>query len=530
MANEPLASGTLAKTPFPHLLIYLEQHSMSGTLAVWPDEAIDGSLGQDRILVLKGRPMAGLLLTQAPSLRAGMLAMFRRREAPYAFYEGNLLGSADNRLSERIEPLSLIAESLRNDDARDDVVASVLGAIGDAQLRMSANVDFKRYDLTAQERGLVDLLMAEPASINDIVALSSLEQMQALRLVYLLLISKAIAPYDPAHGGAQMSAPPPPPEPDAADMEAAQLEAPAAAQPTHPAVIPDDDAPATHVMVIPGDDPQPVTDAGRVGLQSIPPPPDDIDKELRLRWQKIVTKGKLIDNQNYFEMLELRKDTSGSDAKAKFLKLAKEWHPDRLPKELESLKASVQIIFGYMSEANTCLSNEEERLEYLKSVREGGGTPAAERLMERILDSAMQYERVMVFERKHEYDKALEVLKRILANTTDEPDYHAMHGWLLMQMFPNKPGVDAPFEEMLACFERAIELHVDHERAHQYKGQVLRRLGRGGEALTEFKKVVRLNPKNVEAAREVRIANMRVSQSMGGTKKNTGLLSRFFKK
>jgi hypothetical protein len=31
---EPIATGTLAKTPFPHLLVYLDQKKLSGTLAL----------------------------------------------------------------------------------------------------------------------------------------------------------------------------------------------------------------------------------------------------------------------------------------------------------------------------------------------------------------------------------------------------------------------------------------------------------------------------------------------------------------
>ena len=549
MANEPLASGSLTQTPFAHVLIYLEQQRMSGTLAVWPDEGADGSQGQDRILLLKGRPMAGMLLYPAASLREGMLRMFGRRQAPYAFYEGNLLGSSENRLSERIEPVSLIAEALRVDDAHDDFVAKVLGGVGEAPLRMAGNVNLKRYDLTAQERAMVDLLMAEPAPINALVGGSGMEQMHALRLLYLLIITKAIAPYDADKGGAQAAAPSAAPEPTTDEMNSIAPAAPDAAPtaaaapmpahpavipddpaPTHPAVLPDDPAPATHAAVLPDSTPPPSADSARVGLQSVPPPPESIEEELRARWMKVVAKGKLIENQNYFEMLELPKDSKAAEAKTQFLRMAKEWHPDRLPAELASLKPWVQIIFGYLSEANACLSSEDERVQYLQTVREGGGTPAADKLMERILDSAMEYERVLVFSRKHEYDKALEVLKRILSITHDEPDYHAMYGWLLLQQYPNKPGVNAPFEEILAAFDTAIDLHREHEKAHLYKGQVLRRLGKAREALVEFKAVVKINSNNVEAAREVRIANMRTSQSLGGTKKKDGLFGKLFKK
>ena len=54
---EPIATGTLAKTPLPHLLVYLDQKKLSGTLALWPDDP-ESQTGQDRVLLLKGKPVA----------------------------------------------------------------------------------------------------------------------------------------------------------------------------------------------------------------------------------------------------------------------------------------------------------------------------------------------------------------------------------------------------------------------------------------------------------------------------------------
>ena len=102
-APEPIATGTLAKTPLPHLLVYLEQKRLSGTLALWPDASPTEPepKRQDRILLLKGCPVAGALLEPSASLREGMLRMFSRVSAPYAFYGSNLLG--DDRVSGRVD-------------------------------------------------------------------------------------------------------------------------------------------------------------------------------------------------------------------------------------------------------------------------------------------------------------------------------------------------------------------------------------------------------------------------------------------
>jgi len=268
-------------------------------------------------------------------------------------------------------------------------------------------------------------------------------------------------------------------------------------------------------------------------LNSIPPPPEELSEDLKERWLKVIAKGRLMENQNYFEMLEIDKDAKSGDARAKFYQLAKDWHPDRLPKEWSSLREFGQIIFSYMSEANAALADDAARMAYVQTVREGGGTPATDRLMQSILDMAMEYERVLVMTRRHQYDDALELLKRILTVVKDEPDYHAMHAWLLMQKFPGK---DAPLNKILESADAALALHAQHEKANMLKAQVLRKMNRPADALQHFKRVAEMNPHNIEAVREVRVATMRGTTARAKKRAEqesspvSGLLGKLFKK
>lgn len=516
-APEPIATGTLARTPLPHLLVYLEQKKLSGTLALWPDpQPGEEPKGQDRILLLKGVPMAARLLEPTTVLRAGLLKLFARERAPYAFYEVNLLG--DDRVSGRVDPLSLIAESLR-ERAREDAVQAVLARIGDATLRMLPGVDLSRYELQPEERVLVDALRAQPADVPTLVTVSGLPEERALRLVYLLTITKAVAPLEMAP--AQVRHAPAEERREAAQADADEPEEDeASADDEHDEPAPEVGMHVDAVAQAAADAAPPESEASLHSnidrLQSIPPPPDDLSEDLRTRWLRVVTKGRLMENQNYFEMLDIDRESKANDARTKFYQLAKDWHPDRLPAELAPLREYVQVIFGYMSEAANTLGDEGQRAKYVQTVREGGGTPSTDRLMQTILDTAMEYERVLVMARRRDFDAALELIVRILQIQRDDPEYNAMYAWLMMQKFP---GQDAPLQKMLDAVDKALSAHERHERANLLKAQILRRMGRQDDALEYFQKVAEINPRNVDAMREVRVATMRSHQTGPSTGK-----------
>jgi tetratricopeptide (TPR) repeat protein len=102
-----------------------------------------------------------------------------------------------------------------------------------------------------------------------------------------------------------------------------------------------------------------------------------------------------------------------------------------------------------------------------------------------------------------------------------------MNAWLLMQKHQGK---GAPYSHMLESIDRALELYSKHEKANLYKAQVLRRMGEPESALQWFRKVVEINPNNIEAAREVRVATMRKSASKGKGDKAGRLLGKLFGK
>lgn len=509
----PIAEGSAAKTPFAHLLVYLETNALTGTLAMWPDEPT--APGQDRVLFEGGQPVAIRLSQPAKSLREGLLTLFERQQAPFAFYEADLLGESPNILRGTVDTWALLAESLR-ENARDDMVESVLGRFGESLLRMQPGVDLGRFKLDPSERPLIDLLLASPANVDTLARGSGLPNRLGRRLVYLLAITKAVALYDGSTAQASKATTgvrnipanlrKTPPGTPLSQPSGIQFSSAAGTMPSQSTATRRPSDPA-QPLVLPSV-PAGADNSIRVGSATsiVPPPPTTLPAALSARWLEITARSKLIDNENYFDMLGVTRKSKADDVKNAYFALAKVWHPDRLPAELASLKPLVEQVFSYLSEAHDTLTNEDKRLKYTQSVKEGGGTPATDRMMTTILDGAMQFQNVELLAKKQDWDAALLLLERILIASPDEPDYHAMKAWLLMQKHPGKA---APLSDMLVSATAAIDLHADHEKALMYKGLILKRMGRTAEAYKFFRKVTQLNPRNVEAAREVRLSNMR---------------------
>lgn len=457
---EPLAQGDLRRTPFAHLLLYIHRTALTGTLVVWqPDETPPK---QDRIRFEHGQPVAARLSQPASRLERGLLPLFARPHGPYAFYEGHdLVGSGENMRAGSVALLPLLAASLRG-SCRDDVALKVCEGFGDSKLRLTPSTRLADFDLLEEERALLERLRAEPMTVKQLAARSSLPPRMAERLVYLLALTKSL---DVGNE---------PPE-------------------------------------RPGQDTTPAETAGATNAASSSPanePPRELSAEHREQWNEIRARAEAIEHETYFEMLGVPQDAPVSAIQKAYFNLVKRWHPDRLPRELGALKPEVERVFQYLTRAHDVLSNEESRRTYLTSVQDGGGTPAAERRLASIVQAAVEFRKVEVLARRREWTKALALLDKILAIDDGEADYHAARGWILFQQRPN----DVELRPVvLASLDRAIELSPKHDNAHYYKGMVLERAGERAQAAEYFRRAAELNPKNIEAARMVRLSEMRAS-------------------
>lgn len=266
-----------------------------------------------------------------------------------------------------------------------------------------------------------------------------------------------------------------------------------------------------------------------------PPPPEGLSEEHVERWEEVARVINMMDRQNYFEMLGVRESANSSNVRSKYMTLAKKWHPDRLPNELDALRPWVDEIFHLFTVARDTLGDDKSRADYQRTVMQGGGTPESERKLNVMVEAAINFQKVDVLVKRRRYDEALKICDEAMTVVRKEADYPAMKAWILLL----KDGTEdeAVADEIRALLKTTFQLNTDHVHGHFVRAHFLKRMGNHDKALKHFKKVAKLDPKNLEALREVRVATMRLSRGRSsapppaaGGKARPNIFGKFFKK
>jgi tetratricopeptide (TPR) repeat protein len=256
---------------------------------------------------------------------------------------------------------------------------------------------------------------------------------------------------------------------------------------------------------------------------------------------KILERAEQITSQNYFQMLGLERDASIEAVQKAFFSLAKVWHPDRLPPALADVKDACSKVFSHLTEAHATLTDPAKRKDYMQLLKEGGATPQDQAKIQAVLEAATEFQKAEFLLKRNQNDpQAYEIVKRCVALDPDQADYMATLAWLDAQK-PEWLSREKTLEK-IAVLDRCIKKNDNCERAYFYRGMLYKRIDEPNKALKDFKKVAELNPRNLDAMREVRLHNIRGGASkpppgMGGRTSKAppadtlgGLFGKLFKK
>lgn len=459
----------------------------------------------------------------------------------FAFYPGvdHLAGWGGDDVTP-LDPFPVVWQGVREHPPWIHV-QSLLARVESVACRLARDAELSRFRLTDDELALARHLETTPMGISEFAAVGLLPPIRAELLYYTLLITKQIA----TAGAAPVSVPPPSgraPLPRSGQYakaptfgvriaQASSVPPPPTADlptPTTTRVEPYSTAPpsATTAVATPSaapESPGPVSvgpaSAGPVSVappSSVPPrytPSGHLAPapEMAVRRRAILTRASTIAHETYFEMLGIPETASTTEAQQAFFSQAQTWHPDRLPAALDDLREAASLVFAHLSEAHNVLSDEKRRKKYVE--RLGATTVANSSARPPAIPPANRHEAAEVAFSQREFERAEELLRQYLNDHPRNAPSLALLAWTLSQL-PQNQGA-GPVREQFRLLDQAIAADWECERAYHYRALLHKRVGAHAAALQDFKMAAQLNPHNVDAAREVRLAEMRAKNGSG---------------
>jgi tetratricopeptide (TPR) repeat protein len=208
-----------------------------------------------------------------------------------------------------------------------------------------------------------------------------------------------------------------------------------------------------------------------------------------------------MENWTYFEMFDLMPSATMEDVRTRFPVVAAAWHPDRAGSN--ELRLLYQEIFGLYNHAFTTLSDLKSRMQYEETIAGGGGTPAAQKKVNAVLDTVQEAHRAEIALNRKDYVEAERMLRKVLETNPDDIAVNALLCKCLLETNP------APYlDDIVNRLAKILRTTDSNDQAQYLMGMVCK-VKSDKRAIGFFKKALEINPNNLDAQREVRIAEMR---------------------
>lgn len=525
----PSAAGTLARTPLAHALVYVRNKRLTGrfelrasgsrsatltffrgrlsSAMVAPAVAYFGSVAYEMGLItaeMLDRSLLELAVANPKRLHGEILlaagAMNERQrdevlheqvcrkvhhlftlpdDTTYEFYDVRP-GVQDPPML--VDPIAPAWRGLR-DYPPVASIGEVIARLGASPLRMVNEDAVDRARLAPAEAEVAKRLADRPLNVAQLRLASALPAGDVDLLVYLLVIAKCVEPMSGVKATPSIG------------------EMPASAAPSIPPM------PAAAPTLPPRASQSGSMPAVRAASSTLPPPltrtltPPVLGPN-ELGPSGISARAKKVGTEDYFAILGVDRNATTEAIRASYIRLAKVWHPDKLPTGLLPFREEVAQIFAHMTRAQQTLCDPEARRNWMEGHHLGLRKRTREEVIHDI-DTALAEGEWAVAERES---------RRLAESDPNDGDALALLAWSAAR------GGDAPDDALrmaLVSLDRAVHIDRTCERALYLRGCLAKRLGKIDAAFRDFVRVVHLNPNNVDAVREVRLIEMRQRKGSG---------------
>ena len=460
-------------------------------------------------------------------------------DATFAFYDAQ---PAADEPPLAIDPIGPAWRALR-DKPPTASVSEVLSRFKTTTLRMANEGPLSRAGFDADETALCDALTWKPMTVAQMRVASQLPASRVDLLVYFLVITKCVE----VHVDVPAAPAPPAPEsrPSQPSIRAARASsgslpaAPPSSRGSMPAAPPSSRPSIPAIRQSSGSMPAIRQSSGSMPAVRPPGSPQYPSMSFRVpTWPEaraaasggsspriaavqpatfspadlgaagIAHRAQVIGTEDLFSVLGLPDGASDEAVRAAYFRLAKLWHPDRLGDDLELFRGEVQSIFTRMSEAHVTLTDADARRAYLAT--RSSGAPVVKAIPKKTrLEIIREIESTLA---KRLFKVAEAASRELVAENKDDHEAIAIAAWA--STFAGESSEET-LRAAVPLLDKVVNNDRDCARAFYYRGMLHKRLGNLSGAFRDFSRCAQLEPKHLEAQREIRIFEMRARKGSG---------------
>lgn len=354
-------------------------------------------------------------------------------------------------------------------------LGQVLGRLSDCGLQLHFEAPLLRFHFDRDEQSILEVLRAKPQSLAELLDRELSDRSLVEKLVYTLAVTRQ---FDLSVPGVE------PLGIDEAPSSSRIAISPSFTPPGGTAAYHPSEAPARSF---------PSRSFTPSAMES--PEVRQFKAELRERAGRA--------DETHYDVLGVPRDASVTAIQAAYLALAKKWHPDRLGSEYQDVRELATRVFARVSEAHQLLTDTQQRREYNLKLRKAGAEATELEHVQRVLRAATSFQKAEVLMKRNNLPQAEIHARQALLDDPDQADHVALVAWIESQ----KPEPD--IKALIKDLDRAITMHPNSVRAHWYRGQLHKRIGKDARAIQDFRFIVEREPRHTDAVRELRLYQLR---------------------
>ncbi|MEE2903502.1 MAG: J domain-containing protein [Myxococcota bacterium] len=199
-----------------------------------------------------------------------------------------------------------------------------------------------------------------------------------------------------------------------------------------------------------------------------------------------------LNDLNYFQLLEIREDTSFREIRLRYTTLSKKYHPDAIgPNQPAEVKEMARAIAVKLNAAYSTLGDEEKRKKYQASLT-GAGVAKAGQDSGQLESARVKFEMGNSLLRKGDFQRARDYFHFAMANDPNNGVYKAYYAWAIFS--DRSKSKAASTESAYPLMRTAAAACQDHVNVQFYAGKVFQAQGDKERAKASLERVLALQP------------------------------------